>query len=192
MNILRSALAIALAASTLTANANEEQSSSPVFGLHFGIGFGGYTFAETSNNEEVEAGGGLLFGAFTQIPLAQGSAQPVFAKLGMSYMRDSVDAEDGDASFTKFPIDALVMTQVNSVKFGAGLTYHLNPTYKEDSPYVSGEVEFDNAVGLLIEADYSFANSNAEFGLRYTKIDYEIDGFEIDGNAFALTIGSTF
>ncbi len=189
MNILRSALAIAISTVAFSANSNE---SIPSFGLHFGYGFGGETLAETDNNEELETASGLLFGGFVQIPLTQNNVQPVFAKLGLSYMRDSIDAEDGDASFDKFPIDALVMTQINNVKVGAGLTYHLNPTYKIDASGFNEEFEFDNALGFIVEGDLTLPNSNVEFGLRYTHIDYEINGFEVDGNGFALTMGSTF
>ncbi len=189
MNILRSALAIAIATTAISANANEEIST---VGLHLGYGFGGETMVDTGK-EELKTNAGLIFGGFVQIPLSQGNPQPVFAKLGLSYMRDSVSASDGDASFDKFPLDLLIMTQVNNVKIGAGLTYHLNPTYEQDTDYDgSYEVEFDNALGFMIEGDLTLPNSNVEFGLRYTKIDYEFNGFEIDGNGFALTMGSTF
>ncbi len=188
MTILRSALAIAISTAAISAHSNE---NIPTLGLHFGYGFGGETLVDTGD-EELKAGSGLLFGGFVQVPLTSNNAQPVFAKLGMSYMRDSISASDGDASFDKFPIDALVMTQVNNVKFGAGLTYHLNPTYEEDSDYGDYEVEFDNALGFIVEGDLTLPNSSVEFGLRYTKIDYEVNGIEFDGNGFALTMGSTF
>ncbi len=189
MNILRSALAIAISTAALSAHSNE---SIPTIGLHFGYGFGGETLVDTGE-DELKSGSGLLFGAFTQVPLTSDNSQSLFAKLGMSYMRDSVSATDGDASFDKFPIDALLMTQVNNLKFGAGLTYHLNPTYEEDSAFGDYEVEFDNALGFIVEADLTIPNSSIEFGLRYTKIDYEFNGVEIfNGNGFTLTMGSTF
>ncbi|OUR62725.1 hypothetical protein A9Q73_09940 [Bermanella sp. 47_1433_sub80_T6] len=198
MKTLNTLLAIAISTATFSASATED---APAFGLHFGLGFGGDTLAEVEfddgSDQEVKAGAGIILGGFVEAPLNDINGQPIFAKIAFSYMSDSVNATNGDASFTRFPFDALLMTQVDRIKLGAGITYHLNPTYEVDfGGIVSGEAEFDNALGLALEANLELPEGGywdgVEVGLRYTSISYKADGGDVDGSGLAITMGTTF
>ncbi len=169
------------------------------FGLHFGIGFGGDTLAkfqfDDGSTEEVKAGNGLIFGASVQNRLNEAGETPLFAKVAFSYMFDSVNASNGDAKFSRYPLDVLLLTQSNNISFGGGLTYHLSPSLSVNAPNLNGEVTFDDALGFKIEANFHFSKqnfANSSLGLEYSSIDYELDGYSYDGSGINLTYKTVF
>ncbi|NVK39439.1 MAG: hypothetical protein HWE18_16040 [Gammaproteobacteria bacterium] len=169
------------------------------FGLHFGIGFGGDTLAEFTfddgSTEEIKAGNGIILGASFQNRLNHTGENPLFAKVAFSYMFDSVDATNGDAKFSRYPLDLLLLSKANNISFGGGLTYHLNPTLSVNAPGFSGDADFDNALGFKVEANLHFNKQqfvNSSIGLEYTSIDYEIDGYSFDGSGINLTFKTVY
>lgn len=146
------------------------------------------------SNDSIEAGGGFFFGLAFENKLPTETPTPLYGRLVLSYMKDSVNAENGSVSFTRLPVDALLITKFNQFSLAGGITYHLAPTYKQDfdSSFV-GEVELDNALGLALEANYTLRNSKMNIGVRYTNITYSASGFEdLDGAGFAITVGVMF
>jgi hypothetical protein len=91
------------------------------------------------------------------------------------------------------PLDLLGFYRTGNHRFGGGVTYHLNPEFEIDTDFADGDIEFDNALGLVIEYDYFFSEGLSA-GLRYTSIEYEASDFdeEIDGSYFGLIISFAF
>lgn len=161
--------------------------------IEAGIHLGGDTLATASSgnyDEKLKAGQllSLAVGIHTEL------GEAVQGRLSLGYKFDSVSADNGDATFDRFPIEALVMKRSGSFMFGGGLAYHLSPEYEFNvSP--SFTIEFDDAVGLVLAFDY---NSKGEFaddwfvGGRITLIDYEAQGITVDGNSIGAVIGFMF
>lgn len=192
-------LAASLLALPFSAFANEVPDNNVKFGLQLGLGVGGDTLAEfefdDGSNEEIKAGSGLILGMSLQHSLGLNYDMPVDGKISLNYMFDSVDAENGDASFKRFPLDMVILSRVNSISFGGGITYHMNPALSIDAPGLKGDVDFDNALGFKAEANYQFPSKSAasySIGLEYTNIDYKINGFSVDGSGFNLMLKSSF
>lgn len=192
-------VASSLLALPLLASANDSIEKDVKFGLQFGLGVGGDSLAEfefdDGSNEEIKAGSGLILGMSLQAPLTSATQMPVDGKIAFNYMFDSVDAENGDASFRRYPLDMLILSRVEKISFGGGLTYHLNPKLSIDVPGFNESFSFDNALGFKIEANYIFPSkttANYSLGLEYTSIDYDFEGTSIDGSGFNLMLKSSF
>jgi len=186
-------LAWALASFTITGYANETAERNVKFGFILGAGFGGDSIQEfefdDGSTDSVDAGGGLFFGASVQSRVYQASDLPIDAKFGFSYMFDSVSASNGDASFSRFPIDLILMSQIANISFGAGMTYHLNPEYELDLDGSSGTLPFDDALGTKFELNYHFEQSpQTSMGIEYTSITYDSFIGERDGSCISITL----
>jgi hypothetical protein len=104
---------------------------------------------------------------------------------------DGVSASNGDATFTRIPLDALVFYRWEKFRVGAGLTYVMNPKVKTSGiPPTDLNVTLDNAVGGLLQAD--FLLGRVAIGLRYTALDYKFQGSTIKASGAGLTFGFTF
>lgn len=110
-------------------------------------------------------------------------------------MFDSADAENADATFKRFPLDMLVLSRADNISFGGGITYHLNPSLNIDGPGFDDSYDFDDALGIKVEANYIFpsnTSTNYSVGLEYTNIDYEYRNVSFDGSGFSLMLKSSF
>jgi hypothetical protein len=104
---------------------------------------------------------------------------------------DGVSASNGDATFTRIPLDALVFYRWERVRVGAGLTYVMSPKVKTSGiPPVDLNVTLDNAVGGLLQVDYLLGR--VAIGLRYTALDYKFQGNTIKASGAGLTFSFTF
>ncbi len=216
MKILQALLLLTFALYTLSTQAAVD-SSQTQYGLHFGFGFGGNTLDTVefvnSSNKKLKAGGGFIVGGFVQTPLLLINNHQVTAKVALSYKADSVRASNGDASFSRTPLDLILRTQVKKVTLGLGATYHLNPNYRIDieqntqtdsdnpdaadgeidfSKNNNGKTKYDDALGFVIEASLGNHWDNVEIGLRYTQIQYQLNGTNLDGSGLTITMSSSF
>ena len=114
------------------------------------------------------------------------------AELSASWKYVGVTASNGDVSFTRFPLEAIVFYPWSWGRVGGGLTYHLNPEISS-SGVVSSSVnaEYDNALGGIIQAEYR-PSDNLAFGLRYTMLDYSNGGADIKASGVGITISGSF
>jgi hypothetical protein len=100
-------------------------------------------------------------------------------------------------------LELIPFYNIRNHRFGAGLSYHFSPELdlgELDGP----KVEFDDALGWLIEYDYSFSgwqSGGFVVGLRYLWIDYKVEkvdgrnvsgGFEFDGNHVGVHVDYMF
>ena len=194
-----SALVLTLCAThTLAAPAEQtaEFNYKPKFVASIGYTHGGDDIMkvhfERGSSEKITAGGEALLGAGALIPLTPSTD----LQLTLNYHFDNATAKNGDISFTRYPLDALVFHHNDQHRFGLGVSMHLSPEIEVD---IDGQgkqtVEFDQQLGYVLE--YNFAASEKIWlGLRYTDIEYTVSspdtGETVDGSHFGLMLHFLF
>ncbi|MCG8671885.1 MAG: hypothetical protein MI867_20950 [Pseudomonadales bacterium] len=160
----------------------------PVLGI--GLNFGGDTIREyeveyydgDEGNEKVKAGEGIHF--FAGVELGYPSSD-LAVRLQAGYLFGGIFADNGDVSFDRVPLEALLLMGSDDFKFGVGLTHHSSVELEDD---VAGDVSFDDATGYVLQGEY-WVSKTVGLGLRYTKIEYEVkdvSGAELDGSGAGL------
>jgi hypothetical protein len=157
-----------------------------------GADFGGdklvtVTFTN-GDTRTIHANDGFFFGGGVSI-LAD--SRDVEAEISLSLKLDTINASNGDVTWSRWPLDALLFYRLPKARFGGGLTYHMNPELKGTG--VAGNIfgKFDNALGLLLQADYSISERH-HLGLRYTSIEYKLNAPGLQGTAKADGLGLVF
>ncbi|ADZ89678.1 hypothetical protein GV054_01960 [Marinomonas mediterranea] len=166
----------------------------PEFGAQIGYASGGDKLATATfmdgSTESLYAGSGFTIGAFLTAPISAES--DIDWKLAINYLNDSIDAANGEISFSRFPIDALVIKNFEKFKLGGGITYHLNPTLDLDTPSYNEKTDADNALGFILEGSYMLTR-DVDLGLRYTNIEYDFKNAPaFDGSHVAINLAVTF
>jgi len=134
-----------------------------------GLDFGGDEVASTTEsslkfNELIYIGGGVSILT---------DSKDIELELTLSLKYGNLSAGDGSASFTRFPLEALVVYRLPQFRVGGGLTYHLNQKLSGDGAASALDgIKFDNAAGLVLQGDYLVSPKMA-VGLRYTSLDYK-------------------
>ncbi len=155
------------------------------------VGFesGGDTLASKSS-EDLNAGGGFKFALGWQRFI--GGFDDVGLIFSLGYLFDYLEASNGEADSEAFVFEIVYFRDVGPHRFGIGGSYHLNPEYGDDIDGIAPlKVDFDDATGVLARYAYRFGES-AEFGLRYTVMDYEINGESIEAGGFGFFLSGTF
>lgn len=166
--------------------------------VHAGLDFGGdemvEVFFDDGESDEINAGELLYVAGGLIVQTAPRLNEHLETQLTIGWKFDSVDAENGDVTFSRFPLEALQFVKNGRWRFGGGLTYHLNPTLEGDGVVGDLDVEFDDALGVVAQVDFA-ANNHLLIGGRLTFIDYEIDDVDaesVDGNSFGIFAGARF
>lgn len=136
----------------------------------FGISFGGEELARTSN-ETLEAGGGLsmLYG-FNIIGRGNFHYQ-----VSIGFERDTISASNGNGSFEKITSDFIILKKYGKTRFGAGLSFHFNPTFESNSQGSDISNEMPDTIGVITQFDI-ITKKNFTFGLQYEFIEYKPEG----------------
>jgi Outer membrane protein beta-barrel domain len=179
---LASALALsAQAQSTPPAPA----SSSGLRGIvGIGLTFGGDQLGETINtissngdtdSAKIKAGSLVDFrGGFEY----QIQGQPMAIELSIGYHFDTVDAENGDVTFSRMPLELIGHYAINEYwRVGGGLRKSLSPKLKASglgTDYASN-TKYSASVGVLIEAEY-FMTPQFSFKGRYVSESFKPEG----------------
>lgn len=159
--------------------------------IHAEIGFeiGGDTLASKSS-EDLNAGGGFKFALGWQQFI--GGFDDVGLIFSLGYLFDYLEASNGEAESAAFVLELIYFRDFGPHRIGVGGNYHLNPEYEDDIDGLAPlKADFDDATGVLIRYAYRFAEG-AEIGLRYTVMDYEINGESIDAGGFGLFLSGAF
>ena len=163
-----------------------------------GFDFGGdemvEVFFEDGDSEDIKAGELLYISGGLIIQTAPRLNENLETQLTIGWKFDSVDGENGELSFDRFPLEVLQFVRSGQLRFGGGLTYHLNPKLEGDGFFSDVDVEFDDALGGVVQVDFA-ATENVLFGGRFTFIDYELEAFDaesIDGNSVGFFVGGRF
>ncbi|MDH3450859.1 MAG: outer membrane beta-barrel protein [Gammaproteobacteria bacterium] len=114
-----------------------------------------------------------------------------------------IDVEGGEGSFYRYPLEVAFHRKLGEkFSIGFGAAYHLYPTYELDAGSVDDEIDFDDAFGGFLHAEYHATPSFA-FGARYLRIEYDKEDNtfllpsgdlenEIDGSSFSGYVTYTF
>ena len=118
----------------------------------------------------IKAGDGLSFEAGMAIDNPMSNLEFQFL---VGYKTDSDSAYNGEIEWSSIPLTALALVKSYGWKFGGGITYHLNPEL--DGGFGSDTINynFDNAIGVVAQIQYSPIDTFA-IGLRATFIEYEL------------------
>lgn len=177
------------------------------FGAQIGYGSGGDVLFtgvyEDGSTDTLKAGSGTFMGGTMTMHLGG----VLYTKFGLSYLNDDIPASNADISFSRFPVDLLLVGRFEKFSLGVGITYHLNPdlTTELDNETTHYSYSIDNTQGIIAEANYRIIDKRfaLDVGLRYTQIDYDVSysyfgnesgsgAFNSDGSNVALTVGAAF
>lgn len=157
---------------------------------YFELGFesGGETLF-SSSDYFLTAGGGFKFALGVQNEVGDHGDS---LSLALGYLADSLDASNGTAEINTVTFDAIYAIPVGSHRFGAGASYHIGPTYKEDlagnSPLI---IDFDDALGLVLQYGYKYSNG-FQIVVRITNMDYEVGALRLDASSLGIFLSNGF
>ncbi|MCP5207972.1 MAG: hypothetical protein H7A01_12250 [Hahellaceae bacterium] len=173
----------------IEANAMLPDAEKPLsFVLTGGLTYGGDELAELrftdGDSQKIKAGALLYVGTGF---LARFSDSPMSLQATINYHFDISTAENGDATFSRVPLEVIGFYTKDKFRFGAGLSYHLKPTLDIDTDRGSINNKFDDALGYVLQVDY-LAAKNLALGARILAIEYEASDvdFSADGNSVGL------
>ncbi|SFV53619.1 hypothetical protein MNB_SV-12-1786 [hydrothermal vent metagenome] len=133
----------------------------------------------------IDAGDGFRFELGMAIDDPLGELEIQFLA---GYKFDSNSADNGSISWSMIPLTAIGFVKIPQWKFGAGLTYHINPEL--DGSFGNEDIkdEFKNALGGVMQIQYEPVDAFA-LGLRATFIDYKLqrdNSQTANGNSIGL------
>jgi hypothetical protein len=166
------------------------------------IAVGGDKLASVSGDYEEDLQAGQLLNLGIGYDFDLNPAKTLLLRAGINYKFDSIDADNGEADFDRWPLDLILVSRQGNISLGAGITYHLSPTYEDTINSISTRIDFDDSLGFLLQAGYMMTPT-MELGARVTLIEYEpseplvllpslerID--EVDGDSFGVYISIGF
>ena len=146
--------------------------------LQTGLTFGGDELVEVevdyvfggSDDEDIRAGEAFMFGGGALYERGNFQLQAT-----INYFVDGVFGDNGNASFTRWPLELLAFYSTPKWRLGGGPTYHVNPEFELDIDYQFDEkASFDDAFGFIIQIEYRFSEK-ISVGARFTGIEYETE-----------------
>lgn len=189
---MKKILAILLVLASTHASAAEDG-----FNLLWSLGLttGGETLAELNTGGKLKSGGLIYFALGT---VYQFSDSPYQLQASVGYHFDSLEADNGNASFDRTFFEIIPFYKINeSTRAGLGVTSILSADYSE--PGI--DVVFDNPVGLIAEVDWKLTD-RSWWGLRYVNMEYAFESVNsvnvsaanltIDGSYFGVMINGGF
>ncbi|BAV35004.1 hypothetical protein SCL_2727 [Sulfuricaulis limicola] len=163
------------------------------------IAFGGDDLAVVTSGSDLQAGQLLNLGIGYDFDL--NADKSLRLRAGINYKFDNVNATNGDATFDRWPLDLILISRQGNISLGAGLTYHLSPTFEATVNGSTSRVDFNDSMGFLLQAGYMVAE-RIELGARVTLIEYESDSplvmtngaitNKVDGDSIGLYVSAGF
>lgn len=156
MKKLLAVSALALATSLPAAAAGVYDNSGHVV-LGLGLTFGGETLATVhftdGSTQDVKSGGLVHFYGGYEYRLDN----RVSVQATVGYHVDDVSAKNGSLKFSRYPLEILgYYGLTDSLRFGGGFRYAMNPKITSSGAASVGNYDFENAAGLVVEAEYLF------------------------------------
>ncbi len=160
--------------------------------LRAGFDFGGDTIATATftsgKTDSIKANDGIYFGGGASILL---DSKDIEIETTLSYKYTSITASNGDITWTRFPLDALVFYRMPKYRLGGGLTYHMSPKLSSSGVVGGLNVKVDDALGVVLQGDY-LLTPKLNMGLRYTNLSYKANGVTAKSNGAGITFGFVF
>jgi hypothetical protein len=145
----------------------------------------GFTDGSTQN---IKANQGLFFGGGVSIV---GADKTVESEIALTYKVDDITASNGDITWSRWPLDALVFYRWDKVRAGGGLTYHFSPKLSGSGLASGISANPKSAQGFLLQADWRITDT-MNLGARYTILDYEVGSSEAKSNGLGLVFSGSF
>ncbi|MGD8926989.1 MAG: hypothetical protein PVG20_09050 [Thioalkalispiraceae bacterium] len=113
----------------------------------------------------------------------------IAAQLSFGIKSDSNFTKDNEASWVRYPFNAMLFYHRDNFRLGLGATVHFSPKYKVSGETKNASSSYKDALGALFEIDYRL-NQQFHLGLRYTDIKYvrETDSASFDGSSVGLLL----
>ena len=161
------------------------------FGLHFGGDTMTNVQTQDGNSDSLKAGEELSLAVGNVFSL--GDSMQLALTFGMK--KEVVYPADGAITFTRFPLDMLLLNRSGRWRYGGGLTIHMNPVYRVDTDSQQQTVEFENAPGALLDVRYNIFDE-IFIAARYTMVRYVVENDPArtgyNGNSLGLLVGAQF
>ena len=141
----------------------------------------------SGKTDSIRANEGLYLGG--GVSILNGARNVEF--LGtLSVKYQGLHASNGDLTWIRFPLDALVFYRLQSFRLGGGLTYVIHPRLKGSGEVSNINETLNNAPGVVLQGDYLMGR--VSLGLRYTLLDYRVGGNTVKSNGLGASFGFTF
>jgi hypothetical protein len=103
--------------------------------------------------------------------------------LALGYLWNHYSDEKASAT----TLETIYTHHVGLHRVGIGLSYHLDPKYEEEiSDSNEIQLDFDDALGIVIKYGYLIRQPDWHIGVRYTIMDYKIGSVEVDASSFGI------
>jgi hypothetical protein len=90
----------------------------------------------------------------------------------LAYKLALIHATNGDLTWTRWPLEALVFYRFQHVRLGGGLAYHISPKLEGSGVANNLDIDFKDALGAVLQADWRITPT-ISVGLRYTFLEYD-------------------
>ena len=142
------------------------------------------------DRENIKANQGLFLGGGVSIVTDD---KAIETEISLSYKVDDITASNGDVTWSRWPLDALVFYRWDKVRVGGGLTDHFGPKLS-GSGVISGlNVSFKTSLGAILQADWRITDK-MNLGARYTMLDYDLKNTntKVKSNGLGIEFSGSF
>jgi hypothetical protein len=162
----------------------------PVFKAGYDTGGDTIVTAVFTNGstKSIKANEGFYIGLGASILL---DSKDIEIEASASYKYQSITAANGDVTWTRFPLEALVFYRAPKFRVGGGLTYHLSPKLSGSGVAGGLNVNVDDALGVVLQGDW-LITQRISVGLRYTNLSYKANGVKANSDGVGVTFGARF
>ena len=162
----------------------------PVFKAGYDTGGDTIVTAVFTNGstKSIKANEGIYFGGGASFLL---DSKDIEIETTLSIKYTSITASNGDVTWTRFPLEALVFYRAPKFRVGGGLTYHLSPKLSGSGVAGGLNVNVDDALGVVLQGDW-LITQKASLGLRYTNLSYKANGVKANSDGVGVTFGMRF
>ncbi|MGI9302427.1 MAG: hypothetical protein ACR2RB_06950 [Gammaproteobacteria bacterium] len=164
------------------------------FILRTGADFGGDDLIEVAftdgSTEDIQAGELIHLAAGLDFPTSPAN-EALRTEVSIGWEFDRADAVNGEVEWERYPLELLQFYSLGYWRFGGGATYHINPTLDGEGFAGSVDLEFDDALGFVVQADVA-VGPYIDLGARFTSIEYSAGGVDVDGNSFGVIASLRF
>ncbi len=161
--------------------------------LNGGLTYGGDTIA-TTNIADIRGGGFVQIGGGV---LYQFENQPLALMLSANYHVDDVVGQNGDVTFSRFPIEMLAYyTGKDRFRIGGGLRFVTSPKFNATVNGITDKIDYSNTTGIVCEVGYQVAPQgwlNFRFvSEKYTPASYSLSSAVIPISPSGSHLGVNF